>query len=250
MSAVFENLESFCFVHHRGLNTPQTLDEKQKLAAEHPAWSHAIEGDVCWDFEDGREDLYFFHPNRLTDTLSRQDIDRKKEDGTLLTVDGLIEAADDSTRYVLELKVGRGSPEKAIGALVGKLQSGLAERYWLDGFSIRLLDLAKRADPAAPTSLHTRMVLGPCVLRTAPEFFPVSWRRIHSLDTIDALTLTYKYSHASWLSWAGATIDSVSRHVPPKVLIMGGCATPKAFRTAAESRALGGYAKFPISELS
>jgi hypothetical protein len=89
------------------------------------------------------------------------------------------------------------------------------------------------------------------VLRSAPEFFPLSLHRIRRLDVVDAITLTYKTSLARWLRPFGITIDGLCRSVvrAGKALVLGGLVTPATFELARKSSALAGYAKFPLAEV-
>ncbi len=249
---VFQGLESFGFVHHRALNSADTLEQAALQARTRPDLEHIVEGDLCWNLHEGDWTFYFRHPDFLTDRLDRAQLEQARERGDLLTLDQVLERPHPHLRYIIELKVGSGPTDQAMAALAGELQrSALAGRYWLDLFSLRLARAVKQADPAVPVSLHTKLVAGGLVLRSAPEFFPLSLHAMAGLSCADAITLTYKTSTARLFSGLGATIDGSCSGIlaAGKVLLLGGLTTPAAFRLASRSRALAGYAKFSLSDL-
>lgn len=248
---VFEELNRFGFVHHRALNSRAAFQAASEAAQERPDLIHILEGDLCWHFDGAQKEFYFRHPDFLTDVLSLQELDAAREHGTLFGLQEIIDSPDPNLRYIIELKTGIGDLTQVMKELAGILQEKLRNRYWLDGFSLRQLRAVKIVDPEVPTSLHTKMVFGDFVLRTAPEFFPLSIHRIRNLLEIDAITLTYKTSLAHWFKFAGATINSTCEKVISngKVLILGGLTSPDRFLLAAESMAKAGYAKFPLSDL-
>lgn len=246
---VFAEMDRFGFVHHRALNSPEAFRAAASAAGGRPDLVHVLEGDLCWHWGDGRRTFYFRHPRLLTDVLKPDAIDRARAAGRLVLLEDVLAEPTPGLRYIIELKAGVGDREQALSAVIGLLEEGCRGRYWFDGFSLRLLATVKRINPAAPTSLHTKLVLGPWVLRTAPEFFPVSLHRIDRLSQVDAVTLTYTTSLARWLRPFGATIDGTCRAVTEagKTLILGGLTSPERFELARRSVARAGYAKFPLS---
>lgn len=246
--AVFTRMERFGFIHHRALNSPEAFRAAAAQATRADV-VHVLEGDLCWYAAGGRTCYYFRHPRRLTDTLSPTALDQAQAEGRLVTLEDVLAETTPGLRYILELKAGVGDLRSVLRDVTGRMREAHPERYWFDGFSLRLLAAVKRADPTAPTSLHTKLVWGDWVLRSAPEFFPLSLHRIRSLDCIDAVTLTWKTSPARLL---GASIDAVCRGVRDanKALILGGLTSPSSFEQARASNAVAGYAKFPLSELS
>lgn len=248
---VFQNLESFGFVHHRALNTRETFEKAVAQSHDRPDLVHVLEGDLCWHLDKDECFFYFRHPKRLVDVLSPEQIRARHESGNLFTLDDLIEVDQHHLRYIIELKVGRGNLDEVTRRLVGILQDKLHGRFWLDGFSIRLFHAIKTADSTVPTSLHSKMAIGPRVLRTSVDWIPFSLPSLHGLDCIDAVTLTYKTSMARFGRRLGMTIDQSCAGIMKagKNLILGGLTTPEAFERASSSAALAGYAKFPISHL-
>jgi hypothetical protein len=248
---VFQQMPRFGFVHHRALNSRERFRAALTAAHARPDLCHILEGDLCWHVEGGRRDYYFRHPRRWTDVLDPTQIDAHRADGRLWSLHDALTEIDANVRFIVELKTGRGDTDTAIRDVVGMLQDALPGRYWLDGFSLRLLASVKRANPSAPTSLHTKLVLDSWVLRSAPEVFPLSWHRLATLAEVDAVTLTYSTSPAGLLRWLGATIDGTCRGVTAsgKTLILGGLTTPASFDRARSSIARAGYAKFPLSAL-
>ncbi|MBM83182.1 MAG: hypothetical protein CMJ78_21690 [Planctomycetaceae bacterium] len=251
MPLVFEEMNSFGFVHHRALNSREKYDSELVTIDARPDLTHVFEGDICWNVTSGRDDFYFRHPTLLWDTLSEDQIDEAREAGQLFLLDDLIEIADPRLRFIIELKVGKGDVGEAMRRLAVRLQDGLKDRYWIDGFSTRLMRLVKSADSGVPTSIHTKGVYGSRVCRTAPEFFPLSFPRLRSLHCVDVITATYKTSSARYFRRFGATIDGTFRAVREagKTLVLGGVTSPEYFELARNSMARAAYAKFSLSEL-
>ncbi len=250
-SAVFQDLQSFGFVHHRALNSRDKFNAAAESARLRPDLIHVLEGDLCWHVEGSESIFYFRHPKRLTDVLTLDDLRRQEDEQTLFTLQDLAAAAEEGLRFIIELKVGRGDVQEAMAVLAEQLQEQLAGRFWLDGFSVRLFEAIKSADSTIPTSLHTKVVLGDRVLRTSVDWMPVSVKRLSRLDCIDAVTLSHKTSTARLFRRFGATIDKTCRGVAEagKTLILGGLTTPNCFQRAMESSAVAGYAKFPLHML-
>jgi hypothetical protein len=245
---VFAQLDRFGFIHHRALNSWTALRAAAAAAQQRPDLVHIVEGDLCWYLAGGRCDFYFRHPRFLTDVLKPAQLDAAQAAGTLVTLDQVLAAPVPNLRYILELKAGAGDRRRAIRELVGRLQDSLRERYWIDGYSLRLLRAVKQADPRAPTSLHTRLVVGGRVLRSAPELFPLSLPRLRRLAQVDAVTLTYRRSRTRWFRPLEATLSRTCRRVTAhgKSLILAGLATPETFVLARAVGARAGYAKFPL----
>ena len=248
---VFDQLSGFAFVHHRALNSAETLRSAAEAAGRRPDLEHAVEGDVCWNVTGDRRDLYFRHPRLLTDVLAERDIDAARERGELLTVEQVVAHPEPDVRYIVELKTGVGDPAVAYRHLAGLLQEGLRDRFWIDAFSLAQLRGIKAADPAVATSLHTKLVAGGWIVRSSLEPWPLSLHRLAALDAVDAVTLTYKSSTAHWFAPLGATIDGVCAGVlrAGKRLALGGLGTPEMFERARRSAAMAGYAKFPLDEV-
>jgi len=248
---VFEQLQRFVFVHHRALNGKEMLARAVSLAATRPDLDHAVEGDICWNVSGGRRDFYFRHPRLVSDVLSEREIDEAVERGELFTLTDLLSAPESGVRYVVELKNGAGDLGEAARRIVGLLQEGLRDRFWIDTFSLRHLQAVKAADGTVPTSLHTKLIAGAWLVRTAPEILPLSVHGIASLEDVDAVTLTYHSSAARWLAPFGATIDRTCAGVlrAGKQLVLGGLKTPEMFERARNSPAVAGYAKFPLGQV-
>ena len=245
-------MPSFGFVHHRALNSREKYEAELQTIDDRADLTHVFEGDICWNILDGRNDFYFRHPTLLWDSLSASSIDQQRENGSLFELRDLIDIADPRLRFIIELKVGKGDVREAMKRLTGILQDGLKDRFWLDGFSTRLMRYVKDADPSVPTSIHTKWVTSSRVTRTAPELFPFSLPRMEKLDQIDIVTATYKTSPARLFRPFGATIDSAFHGVQKagKALVLGGVSKPEYFELAHNSIARAGYAKFPLSALA
>jgi hypothetical protein len=245
---VFADMDRFGFVHHRALNSPEAFRTAVRLAESRDDVCHVLEGDLCWDVSNGRRSYYFRHPKWLLDTLPPAEQDRARAEGRLVTLEDVLAERTPTLRYIIELKVGVGDTDAVLRDVTGLLQEAHPGRHWFDGFSLRLLAAVKRANPAAATSLHTKLVWGGWVMRSAPELFPLSLHRLKGLDYVDAVALTWKTSPARLL---GAGIDAACRGVTGagKALILGGLTSVKAFEQARASAARAGYAKFPLDEL-
>lgn len=250
---VFESMDRFGLVHHRALNSPSALDSAIAASLKRDDLCHVLEGDICWLEEGGRHEAYFRHPKLFWDTLRPDQIDAGRDSGALLTLEAALEriASRPDLRVIIEIKHGRGDARAALSRIAGVLRETISDRYWFDGFSSRLLRLVKLADPKAPTSLHTKAVLHGCVLRSAPEFAPLSVHRIARINHVDAITLTYSSSLGRCFERFGATIDRSCRSVlsSGKALILGGLTKPEHLALAQTSSAKAGYVKFPFADV-
>lgn len=242
-------MRRFAFVHHRALNSAVELAIAAQAARRRPELAHVVEGDLCWHEAGGRCEFYFHHPIRLTDTLPLEVIQRGAADRTLHTLEDVLRAPDPELRYVFELKVGVGDPERAVAALIERLEAAIPDRYWIDAFSLRLLATVKRINPRVATSLHTRFMLGRWVLRSAPELLPLSIHATDGLPNVDAVTLTYKYIAHRMLRATELSTPPRLLRTPDRPLVIGGLPSPEAFELARRSGAVGGYAKFPLDHL-
>lgn len=249
LPTVFADMERFGFVHHRALNSLDAFRAAVRQARTRSDVCHVLEGDLCWDTSGGRRSYYFRHPKWLVDTLPPVEQDRARAEGRLVTLEDVLAERTDGLRFIIELKVGVGDMDAVLRDVTGLLQEAHPGRHWFDGFSLRLLSAVKRANPAAATSLHTKLVWGNWVLRSAPELLPLSLHRLHDLEFIDAVTLTWRTSPARLF---GAGINDACRGVTGlgKALVLGGLTSSGAFEQARASVARAGYAKFPLSELS
>lgn len=247
LPAVFAGLDRFGFVHHRALNSPQAFRDAVALASRTDV-CHVLEGDLCWHALGGRRLYYFRHPKWLLDTLPPAELERSRAEGRLVMLEDVLAERAEGLRFIIELKVGVGDRAAVLRDVTGLLREAHPGRHWFDGFSLRLLAAVKRAEPTAATSLHTKLVWGGWVLRSAPEVPPLSLHHLAALPYVDAVTLTWKTSPSRLL---GGGIDDACRSVRAsgKALILGGLTSPQSFAEARASMARAGYAKFPLAEL-
>jgi hypothetical protein len=162
----------------------------------HPDRTHILEGDLCWDFTSGREEFYFRHPSYVFDRLSPELIQQglKKRELVSLTDLDLVRAT--KTFLVVELKIGRGDHNLALRKLITYLEKNFENRYWIDGFSLPMLEYIKGMSPRTPVTLHTELVYHQHVLVAAPEWPPVRIRRLSTLTFLDGVAIRKRGSEA------------------------------------------------------
>ncbi len=238
-------------VHHRKLNSQEGLEGILPALDAYPEYLHVAEGDLCWAQDGDDLLLYMHHPDAVYDTLSPAQLRERADAGELWTLERALDARYDGLLFVVELKTGRGSRDAAIQAAVQQLQARRPGRYWFDTFAIADTVAIKDADPAAITSLHTKILSGSRVLETAPSPVRVRWAALGQLGATDLLTVTYKTSPQRLFAWAGAslakTVEAVERH--DKRVVCGGVATPAMFSEVQRAGARGAYIKFPWDQL-
>lgn len=196
MTGVFTRLKPYGYVHHRALNDFGKMAEAERCIAAYPDQHQVLEGDICWNFENGRRDFYFRHPSYVVDTLSPAQFEAARGDGALVTLDDLIARDAANKHYVIELKVGRGDTHAALTALIQTLQAHCRDRFWIDGFSLRLLQMVKAIDSSVATSVHTELVTATHILLDAPEWPPLRFIPLDALRGVDAVSIRKRFSDA------------------------------------------------------
>lgn len=241
----------FGVVHHRKLNTRAGVEDAMAAAAALPGYVHLAEGDLCWARVGGETIFYFHHPDRLIDTLSRVEIDRRRAANDLWTLEDALDPRHGDLIYIVELKTGVGSRREAVAEAARRLVERRPGRFWIDTFSPRDARVVKQAAPAAPVSLHTRFLLGRVVVKTALEIFPLGARGAGGLRDVDILTQTYRWSPQSRLARAGFTPEAAARTARDvgKDLVFGGVRTRVDFDRLVGSGARAAYIKFDWREL-
>lgn len=195
--ASFGSDARYAYVHHRALNDFVNLEHALHLVDQYPELNHVFEGDVCWYFGDGRQEVYFRHPSYVLDSLSLKEIDDGLNGRRLVTIaDVLRLGRERKMSFIIELKVGRGDWRKAINFIVSSLDLELPGRYWLDGFSLSMLSYSKDRYPHVPVTLHTECVLNSTVFVGAPEWPPFRIRKLNSLKKIDGISIRWRGSDA------------------------------------------------------
>ena len=185
---VFDQFNGYGFIHHRALNSRRAFDEALRLAEDYPERTHILEGDLCWDFSHGNETFYFRHPRFVMDTLPSAEL-RSRIDKSALGLSDLARIKTTSAFVVLELKVGRGHTQTALGNLVRYLEEHLSGRYWIDGFSLNMLEYVKSLNPDVPVTLHTELVYRQHVLAAAPDWPPARLKRLAALQNVDGIAI-------------------------------------------------------------
>jgi hypothetical protein len=189
---VFSRFGSYGYIHHRALNDRAALIIAQRAAAEFPGVTHVFEGDVCWHFEAGRGDLYFRHPHYIFDSLSSDAIDARK--GALIHVEELAALVAPGVFLAIELKVGRGPWRMAIERLLALLDRDFAGRYWIDGFSLKLMRHVKAIRPDLTVTLHAEHVSAGKVTVVAPDQVVPKRLAIANLGQIDGVAVRWHFS--------------------------------------------------------
>ncbi|NJO22404.1 MAG: hypothetical protein HC868_05015 [Sphingomonadales bacterium] len=231
---VFDQFNGYGFIHHRALNSRRDFEEALELTAAHPARAHIFEGDLCWDFSAGNEMFYFRHPRLIVDTLSSAQIRAGIGQGSLLGLADL-STIRRSAFIVLELKVGRGDVRAALGKLVRHMEDHFAGRYWIDGFSLSLLEYVKSLNSDLPVTLHTELVCRQHVLVAAPEWPAVQLKRLSSLQTLDGIAIRRRGSN-NFMARACRDV-----HDANKVLIVSRIHTLDEFESSKRWGAKAGY---------
>jgi hypothetical protein len=186
---VFEKFAGYGFIHHRALNSPADLAAAMSLVSSFPERTHILEGDICWDFSGGRSLFYFRHPSAFFDTLPPERVERDIARGRLVTLESLDVIKGTNAFFVVELKVGRGDRLKALRSLAGYLESHFQGRYWIDSFSLTMIEYVKSISPRTTVTLHTEFVLPGRAIVSAPEWPPLRLRRPSSLTSIDGVSI-------------------------------------------------------------
>lgn len=240
--------DSFGWIHHRFLNNLEWLDALVTHAGKRPDYVDMAEGDVCWFRDDGKYVFYMWHPKVLA-PLSAEEARAGLASGELHRLEDVLEDKYAEIPFVVELKTGDGPDGEAIPEMVRRLEERRPGKYWIDSFSPRQLALVKQTAPGALTSLHTRLVVGGRVFKTAYEFFPVGWPSLRRLPQVDIITATYKNSLARKLRRFGATMDGVHRQVRGcgKNLVMGGIYGPDELDLIRRSMAVAGNVRFDLA---
>ncbi len=196
MTNVFDRLAPYGYAHHRALNDFAAFEQAIRHVGAYPEKNQVLEGDLCWNLSRGRQDFYFRHPSYFVDALSPAEIDRQRREGTLVTLDDLIERDAPRMHYVIEIKVGRGDEREALSAVIEKLQRTCKDRFWLDGFSLRLMQMAKSIDASVATSVHTERVTETHVWLDAPEWPPFRRLALGDVQGVDAIAIRKRFSDA------------------------------------------------------
>ena len=194
---VFRRLADFGFVHHRALNSFEMLGAALDTARAWPHLTHVVEGDICWHFRDGREDLYFRHPSLFFDTLGPRKIDRRLADRKLVRLEDTKALLPDDVLLIVELKVGRGDRQAAFGKMLGYLETHFPGRYWIDGFSLKLLREIQAIRGATPVTLHTEYLRRGRALLLAPEWPLVRLPRVADIRDIDGIAIRWHASRSA-----------------------------------------------------
>ena len=241
----------FGIVHHRKLNSPDGLDSVRSAQTELPQYVHIAEGDVCWTVLDGEIVPYLYHPDRLIDLPSDDELRVSRDEGRLWSLERALEPQYEDLIFIAELKIGRGSRRRAIAGIAEMLESRKHGRFWIDTFSLRDSKTVKETCPTVATSLHVNVLLGGWTLKTAFELFPVSLRRRTKMEHLDVLTLTYGGSFQQRSPWGWASTERTVERVAEggKHLVYGGVRTQDMFRRVSETGVKAAYIKFPWEDL-
>jgi hypothetical protein len=232
---VFDRFAGYGFVHHRALNAPHDLDQALGLIAKYPERTHVLEGDLCWDFAGSSGQFYFRHPRWVVDTLALSAIEKGLRQGKLVGLADLLKIKSSPAFLVIELKVGRGNANLALHRLVAFLEEHFEGRYWIDGFSLSMLQYIKKFSPTTAVTLHTEFVSGGRVLIGAPEWPPVRLRKLSDLPEIDGISIRKRGSDG-FMAKACADV-----HAAGKVLTLSRLHSLRDFECSKRWGARAGY---------
>jgi hypothetical protein len=240
---VFARLAPYGYIHHRALNDFAALADGQRFVAAYPEKHQVFEGDICWNFDGGRQDFYFRHPSYVVDTLSPDVFDAMRAARAIVTLDDLLAQDSPDKNYVIELKVGRGDTRAAMRKLVETLQARCRDRFWLDGFSLRLAQMVKDIDPSVATSLHTEHVKNGNIVIGAPEWPPFRVMPLADVRGVDAIALRKRHSD-DFVTRACADI-----HENGFALSMSRLFTVEDYALSRKLGAIVGYPKAPFEDI-
>ncbi len=240
---VFDKVGSYGFIHHRALNDFTELEKARSLAKKYPQVSHVFEGDICWNFEDGREDLYFRHPSFIIDTLSSDQIDKAVSSNKLVTISTLEELSKEDVFLIIEFKLGRGDKYKAIDKIIEILEEHFSGRYWMDGFSLTLLEYVNKKKPDIPLTLHSELVINGFALVAAPEFSLPKFKRIKDLNSVDGIAIRWHGSNKFMKRSCDSVLDA------SKILVLSRIHDIRQYKCSRYWFARAGYVHGDLSEL-
>ncbi len=232
---VFDRLGTYGFVHHRALNSFTGLETALATARAWPNAVHVMEGDICWNFRGGREDLYFRHPALLFDVLGSGQIDRRVAARRLVRLEDTAALVPDNVLLIVELKVGRGDRQAAFAKMLSYLETHFPRRYWIDGFSLKLLREIQAERPETPVTLHTEFLRAGRALLLAPEWPLVRLSKVQSLERLDGIAIRWHGSAATMERSAAAVTDTDQR------LILSRLHDQKRFEASVRWGAAAGY---------
>jgi hypothetical protein len=240
---VFDKIEGYGFVHHRALNSPQALNYTMGLISKHPTRSHILEGDICWDETEGEVNLYFRHPSWIIDTPSTATIRRHFQSGQLVGLDDLYKLKDTPATLIVELKVGREDWRVCLSKLINFLEENFPGRYWIDGFSLPMLEFVKHTNSDTMVTLHTEFVYNRCVFVGAPEWPPVKFRKLDDLKFVDGIAIRWRFGEG-YMSKACKDV-----HDAGKYLIISRLHDLKQFECSKKWNAVAGYMHWDFEAL-
>ncbi len=240
---VFDTFRGYGFVHHRALNDPAEYRKTLDLARRHPARTHIFEGDLCWDMSAGRERLYFRHPSYVIDTLAPDILDREIAEGRVLTLEDARAAGEAGGYLVIELKVGRGDWKRALERALTFLETSVRGRYWIDGFSLRMLEHVKTINRSTSVTLHTELVAGGTAFVGAPEWPPLRLRGLDGLGAVDGIAIR-RHGSEAFMAKACAAV-----HAAGKALVVSRLHTLRHFACSKAWGAKAGYMHWDFDEL-
>ncbi len=243
MSDIFTRLAPYGYIHHRALNDFEEMAHAERCIIEHPDKAQVLEGDVCWDFADGRSEIYFRHPSLFVDTLSPRQIAEQRRARKLVAMEDLLARDTPKHHYVLELKVGAGDTTKALTSIVETMQKHCPNRFWIDGFSYRLLTTVKQIDATVRTTVHTEHVENGRILLDAPEWPPFRKMNLSDLKHVDGIALRKRFSD-DYMTRACADI-----HKAGFKLLLSRLFTVADYRMSRELGAIAGYPKAAFEEI-
>jgi hypothetical protein len=241
--SVFAKFSSYGYIHHRALNCFADLAEARVLVRDNPGRVHIYEGDICWDFTGGREDLYFRHPSLVFDTLSPEAIDKGRRKRTLVMIEDLETLKNDDAFVVVELKVGKGSTAKALEKVLAFLNRHFPGRFWIDGFSLTLLRLVKDIAPDTTVTLHTECVAGGHVVAAAPQWPVMKIVGLSDLTFVDGVAIRWRVG-ADFMRRGAEAVRGAG-----KTLLISRLHDLGQFRHSLEWRAAAGYIHYDFRAL-
>lgn len=241
--SLFSSFASYGYIHHRALNSFSDLNAARAIVHAHPGRIHIYEGDVCWDFTDGRHELYFRHPALVFDTLSPAKIQAGKDGKSLVTIADLLALKADDAFLVIELKVGRGDTRTALQYLLGFLNEHFRGRFWIDSFSLTLLKMVKEIAPETTVTLHTECVTGEHLVAAAPQAPLIKIVPLTDLDFVDGVAVRWRVGPA-FMTKAAHSVRAAG-----KALLVSRIHDLAQFRYSLEWGASAGYAHYDFATL-
>ena len=175
--------------------------------------------------------------------MSTNQIEEAVSSNRLVTISTLEELAKEDVFLIVEFKVGKGDKYKAIDKIITVLEEHFSGRYWMDGFSLTLLEYVNNKRPDIPITMHTELVINGYALVAAPEFYFPRFKRIKSLSFLDGLAIRWHGGEKFMKRSCKSVLDA------DKILILSRIHSIRQYKLSRYWSARAGYVHGDLSKL-